>query len=655
MTLRNAVLTSAVLHVVLNYSKTISGQQLLLQPHNHQRNRSNGTSIPLHNHNTSVEIAYARQMQTRNNQYYWQTRALGNTNVAATLGNPMRGLVGNALMTHPGMWFEGIPGSLHGYKLGLNEIMNDDPDNVGEANAFNWKPLDDILETAEQFRSHLVLAFHIDWPGQPLALPKHLVYNVRTVWQDNRVAIVWDDPNLQRAIRQFLQNLARRYDGDTRIFVIHAGMLGMWGEWHAGNCEVDGRKCLPDNVLDDVTDWYTEYFTRTKISFRYPENIKAFEARHGFNDGSFTWYTVSGPANGGEMHDFYFYNMSVIHGTDQAYKNGIIGGEVRPENSHVFSEYYPSGTKNRQDFQLCSDIAHVTYMEWGYGFHKNGVIGNELAKARVAHTRMGYNFILQQISVKQVGTSAFVDVDATIKQIGFAPFYYALYLDAFCKHGNSAISKVAHAWIPNDKLDEYGETTVVALNNIPATTTCLDSIQFQLGSTYTYDDRPILWSQGKGQVRLVIPLPPGVPASRSEISRRRRRPRIPFIPQHIRTDTIGRCFVVCAQSYCGNRQIRMGEIIRGVSNGDRWNVVTTGNLYSIRCEVNDSRTKYVMYSWPGMERKETSAPWILGGHIGNTVFPVSYFKEHGHLRFTIQAYNGWDWLGFKTIHFIVDP
>jgi hypothetical protein len=437
-----------------------------------------------------------------------------------------------------------------------------------------------------------------------------------------------------------------------------------------------GQKCLPEYLYDDLTDWYTQFFKKTKISFRYPDYKRAFDKGHGFNDGSFTYYTVSGPANGGEMHTHFFYNASVIAGTNTAYRRGIIGGEVRPENSNVFSDNYPSGTPFHQDFMLCSNITHVTYMEWGKGFTGNGVTGIELSNARAAHARMGYNFFLEQLSVKQVGKTAFVDIDATVKQIGRAPFYYKLYLEAFCSttatltattSDSRNVTKVASTWIPNWELDDYGKRTTISLRNIPATSICLNSMDFRLGSEYIYNDRPILWAQGFGYITMKIPLPASVP-EKNRIPFTYRPPPpprvIPFTSTGIKTkDTIGRCFVICAQKYCStgtsssnsSSPVKMGESIRGVSNGDRWKIKTTGNLYSIRCEINDKTVTNVVFSWPAWDHKESAAPWIMGGHFGRTVFPVDYFKQPGHYTFTVTANNRSKLVGQKTIDFDVDP
>jgi hypothetical protein len=610
---------------------------------------------------STYDVAGTRQLQPRS-KYYWETKSLGFVNVAATLGNPMRGLLGNARSAEPGRWPEGIPASLHGYKLPLNDLMKDDPDRVGAENAFDWTILDNILSMAAEFRAHIVLSVYIHWPGDPLYLPEFLEDEVATTWHRGEKHLIWDDPKLLKAIRQFIQHLAARYDGDTRLFDLHAGLLGVWGEWHTSGCKIDDdKKCLPQNVMDSVTDWYTQYFKRTQLSFRYPENKRAFNYGHGFNDGSFTYYTVSGPANGGEMQDWYFYNQSVIHGTNTAYKTGVIGGEVRPENSHVFSEDYPRGTKNRQDFQLCSDIAKVTYMEWGHGFMmRNNVEGIELANARSAHARMGYNFYLQQLSVSQGANSATVDVDATILQIGRAPFYYELYLDALCTTRESINrmfvepSKVSTVFIPNSDLVDYGNRKTVTLRNIPATNICLDSIQFRLGSPRTYSDRPMLWAQGSGNVIVKIPLPPGVP-NKPVVRAGRPRRFVPFIANEtITDDSIGKCYVVCAQAFCGDQRVPMGDVIRGVSNDDRWKLSTTGNLISIRCSMLSRRINRVDFNWPGWDHRETRAPWILGGHIGRTVFPVDYFKRTGRFTFSIEAYENGDKVGDETIDFNID-
>jgi hypothetical protein len=164
--------------------------------------------------------------------YYWETNSLGFFNLVPTTSNPLKGLSGNPQAGHPSTWPESIPSSLHHYKIGLDLVMLGDPDVVGVQSAFNWTYVDEALRIAETFRAHTILRFYIHYPGAPLNIPAYLMGDITTLWNtwNNEVAPWYGDFNLRKAFRQFIDHLSRRYDGDTRIYAIQAGLIGYWGE-----------------------------------------------------------------------------------------------------------------------------------------------------------------------------------------------------------------------------------------------------------------------------------------------------------------------------------------------------------------------------------------------------------------------------------------
>jgi hypothetical protein len=522
--------------------------------------------------------------------------------------------------------------------------MRGDPDVVGVNSAFNWTIVDNALTTAATFRSHTVLRFFIHYPGLPLALPQHLVGQVTTLWNGAEVVPWYGDKKLRRAMRQFIDHFSRKYDGDTRIYTIQAGLIGYWGEMHTGGCTYNWERCDPEFVHQEVVQWYGRHFKKTIIQVRYPKRQDAYDLGMGYHDDSFTYETVSGPANGGTGSKHFFYNMSLYSNTSDAWRYAIIGGEVRPENQNVFEDYYPAGASYHQEFMFCAKLTHASYMDWGRGFNKYGVTDGELERARYAHGRLGYSFQLTKIGVALAADPSKVTIDATIKQVGNAPFYYPLFLDVFCND-----NKVASKWIFAKDLTDRGDTTVINLDGIPATSSCLNDIEFRLGSTMAYPDRPIRWAQGvDGKVILDIPLPPGTIETRSDP---KVEPRLTVrFPEPPVQGAVGRCFLVCADTFCPDGR-KMGQDLRGIQDEATVPIYTVGDEISMRCDVNDSRTNKVLFRWPGYRHIETFFPWALNGNIGTTFFPLNYFSYPGRKTVSIAAYNDNTWLGERVIDF----
>ena len=121
--------------------------------------------------------------------------------------------------------------SLEWYNVGLDEVMFGNPDVVGYDVAFNWTVLDNLLAGTASRKKHAVFSFFIHWPGQMLHLPQYLLDTIQLIeYEQNNFSPYYGDEVLRRSLHQFINALGDRYDGDTRIYLLHLGLLGFWGE-----------------------------------------------------------------------------------------------------------------------------------------------------------------------------------------------------------------------------------------------------------------------------------------------------------------------------------------------------------------------------------------------------------------------------------------
>ena len=159
-------------------------------------------------------------------QAYYSTNdpaVLGVPNVNVTAGNPLKGLFGGTRWAPPPLP-DSVPFSLEWYNVALDEMM------VGE-NQFDWSLLDSLLQGTASRKKHAVFSIFIHWPGQPLRLPSYLLNITELIeYEEDRYSPYYGDPILLNALQQFITAFGDRYDGDTRIFQIHMGLLGFWGE-----------------------------------------------------------------------------------------------------------------------------------------------------------------------------------------------------------------------------------------------------------------------------------------------------------------------------------------------------------------------------------------------------------------------------------------
>lgn len=162
------------------------------------------------------------------------TEILGPYNPSATAGNPLKGLVGpQGTGTAEPSSTSSISSSLVYVEIGLNELMVNDPDDVGVEQAFDWRVLEDALNQASQNGQHVVLNIVSHVVGYASKVPMHVILQGMKTLEftlprvdGKRFSPDYQDPILLRAFEQFIEAFGAKYDGDKRIGFLHLGLLG---------------------------------------------------------------------------------------------------------------------------------------------------------------------------------------------------------------------------------------------------------------------------------------------------------------------------------------------------------------------------------------------------------------------------------------------
>jgi hypothetical protein len=286
---------------------------------------------------------------------------LGWKNPDAAIGNPLKGFTSYPEFSGYNFGINNIDSSLEAYYIGLDELMLGDPDNT--ENAFDWAPLERRLNDAASRNRHTILTVMCHYPNwHRLSVPQFLLdAGIELLYYPDFLgggnSPNYGDSILLDALQKFIIAFGKQYDGDSRIAFINLGLLGFWGEWHTFP-----QDYVPENAKESVVKWYKDSFQITKLQARYPFK-SAYDAGFGLNDGSFTYETIDGVANGGELSAHYFWPTVVAAKQTDFWLNAPMGGETRPEQQPiVFEPWYPNGTYTKQDFLECVHTTHATYM-----------------------------------------------------------------------------------------------------------------------------------------------------------------------------------------------------------------------------------------------------------------------------------------------------
>ncbi len=82
----------------------------------------------------------------------------------------------------------------------------------------------------------MVLRIFLDYPHEPVGVPQWLIdKGVKMTHYDDYgggYSPDYNNPNLVKAVLDFIQVFGKRYDHDDRVAYIEVGFLGFWGEWH---------------------------------------------------------------------------------------------------------------------------------------------------------------------------------------------------------------------------------------------------------------------------------------------------------------------------------------------------------------------------------------------------------------------------------------
>jgi hypothetical protein len=582
------------------------------------------------------------------------SNGLGESNPDAAVNNPLKGLVGKPRSNNIDTT---IQSTLDYYDIGLDEVMFSNPKTASLSNttAFDWSITDAILNDSANRNKHVIWRFIAQDNDiqKTLRIPSYLIDSGMEIVRYNRtdtvggtiietISLKYDDPILLDAYQSFITALGQRYDNDTRLAFLQMGLIGFGGNGYTD--EFAPENLIPYETLEQITWWYKNAFPNSKLQawYSFPG---ATNTGIGYIDTSFAYSTLDGIYNGFINDTTYFWPMIVTNKQEQFWHTNVMGGETHPDlQSIIFQNTYPAFTEHHQDFSLCVDMTHATYIVHETAFNTDTSLSDtELVVALSNHARMGYNFYVSDITVlldvlvavKERNT---INIDVTIKQSGVAPFYYPLNVLLTC---TGMIKPIVISGV--EKLVKPSDEMPFRFNNVSATDSCLRSIQIYLESPYLYPQQRIKLAQefvneSTGGIDVFLPTP-----TNSDWDNAMNGVLMGFTLMEVK-DTAS-------------------IPIRSIFDGDTIDLLDVGKRLSIRGDVNETSSSgskstihHIIFSWGGKTKViSTGSPWALNGYDddGNFV-TVRYLANIGSKTVTAKAYNNNNQLiGYLSVNFTI--
>jgi hypothetical protein len=318
--------------------------------------------------------------------------------------NPLKGF---ATMFNPSNTF---PRSIQGRLFGLDEVM------IG-MNNFNWAAIDTFLAQQASAGRHSYIQVNIDPAFGQTDMPPFLKPLVD--WEYYNGGAVadscpnWNDADLIAAMLNFIASFGARYNNDSRIFLVHLGLYGMWGEWHIGDvADIRPEFVMTDNNKRLIANAYKNAFPNKHLLARYPENMPDPQA-FGYSDGLFFGQSLSA------TNTYYFNNILKAYQADKNWKLFPIGGEIDPSLQSSIFDVLPNTVG--QDIFQCFDSIKPTWLFCHHVLTATQPNTTEWDNAIQVQKAMGYTLHVDKYRVSANNGKPTVELNFQNK--GIAPLY----------------------------------------------------------------------------------------------------------------------------------------------------------------------------------------------------------------------------------------
>lgn len=308
--------------------------------------------------------------------------------------NPLKGFM---TLWNPGNNF---PHSIQGHLFGLDEVMTG-------MNSFNWTKIESALHSDAMQGNFSYIQVNIDPANGTTQMPEFLINQVDWEIHPDDMVPDWNNEILMQAMLNFIEAYGEKYNDDPRVYLVHFGLYGMWGEWHVGDYKT--FEMTGENQAR-LSDAYLNAFPDKQLLARYP--TMPDNQIVGFSDGMFFGQSI------GE-NSWYFHNRLKDGDADRNWELHSIGGEIQPDLQKDIWKEWPNSVG--QDVTACVDSIHPS---WLISHHVLTAIikgTSEWDHAIRAQKMMAYTLYINKYRL--TAQEGILNVEVGIENKGIAPMY----------------------------------------------------------------------------------------------------------------------------------------------------------------------------------------------------------------------------------------
>lgn len=329
-----------------------------------------------------------------------------------------------------------FPYSIQGKLFKFNDI-------VTGHKQYDWSAVENFIQTEAAKGKHVYLQVNIDpVKNQQLDLPQYVMNNllskneITTITEvknnDTNIYVSpnWNNQVLMDAMEDFIIEFGKKYDNDPRVYLVHVGLYGMWGEWHIFPfLQNHAHLALTLANRTKLANAYTNNFPNTQLLARYPDDMPNPE-KFGYSDGLFFEHSIGQPS-------WYFNNILKNSDAAESWKIHPIGGEVSPELQDTLLLQWPNVTGHAVQFPHKNNAVYAmqditesiteTNSSWLFMHHlfqdpsETKITRTEINNAIRVQKLLGYTFYLRKYKLS--ATNGRPEVRLNIQNKGVSPIY----------------------------------------------------------------------------------------------------------------------------------------------------------------------------------------------------------------------------------------
>jgi hypothetical protein len=293
---------------------------------------------------------------------------------------------------------------------------------VDAEGAYDWTPVDELLDSIASRGHQAVLRFRFIYPGYTQTavpdsikrLPDYREVIAKSEGKDTAFCD-WSHPALRDFALEFYTRFAKRYDDDPRLAFVQVG-FGLWAEYHIYDGPMELGKTFPSKAyqakflrhLDTVfsqTPWSISIDAAEAQRTPFADDPGLLDLNFGLFDDSFMHATH----NEYNETSWDFFNR-------ERYRAAPAGGEFSYYNQNDQRNALAPDGPNGENFESAAERFHITYMLANNQFEyqtPDRIYGAGMAT--------GYRFSVTGFQTDGELTRI------TVTNIGVAPIYFDAY------------------------------------------------------------------------------------------------------------------------------------------------------------------------------------------------------------------------------------